>query len=291
MVRTTKLRSLRRRILRFTTPGRPGAAAACCVALWQLPRPDFHRLVIRTFQGAPFWMLARLLRESTERFDHLRLKSIRMKIDDLYHHPDTGPRPERCGDDSEPGQLAKPNRIARQLHFDKAVITSFIDEPQIGVELASRRSIPSRGAPSYAGPPGAPRRTDPIAPDEAPLGRSAALGQARGTRGSRGSSTSGMSHSTPPCAGALQTHRPRQEPTGYPALSAGLGLLRQDPLEIAGRPGGCEPRVIATDPGLPVYLRVRHRRESEFCHQAPRCRQVQGRVSRPYPSPPCSCLS
>ena len=54
MVRTTRLRSFRRRILRFTTPGRPGAAAACYVALWRLPRPDFHRLVIRTFQGAPF---------------------------------------------------------------------------------------------------------------------------------------------------------------------------------------------------------------------------------------------
>ena len=49
MVRTAELRSFRRRILRFTTPGRPGAAAACYVALWRLPRPDFHRLVIRTF--------------------------------------------------------------------------------------------------------------------------------------------------------------------------------------------------------------------------------------------------
>lgn len=48
-----ELRSLRRRILRFTTPSRPGAAAACYVALWRLPRPDFHRLVIRTFQGTP----------------------------------------------------------------------------------------------------------------------------------------------------------------------------------------------------------------------------------------------
>ena len=34
MVRTAKLRSFRRRILRFTTPGRPGAAAAGYVALW-----------------------------------------------------------------------------------------------------------------------------------------------------------------------------------------------------------------------------------------------------------------
>ncbi len=53
MVRTTGLRSFHRRILRFTTPSRPGAAAACYVALWRLPRPDFHRLVIRTFQGTP----------------------------------------------------------------------------------------------------------------------------------------------------------------------------------------------------------------------------------------------
>ena len=53
MVRTTELRSFRRRILRFTTPSLPSAAAACYVALWRLPRPDFHRLVIRTFQGTP----------------------------------------------------------------------------------------------------------------------------------------------------------------------------------------------------------------------------------------------
>ena len=51
MVRTTELRSLHGRILRFTTPGRPGAAAACYVALWRLPRPDFHQLVIRTFKA------------------------------------------------------------------------------------------------------------------------------------------------------------------------------------------------------------------------------------------------
>ena len=53
MVRTTELLSLPRRLPRFATPGRPGAAAACYVALWRLPRPDFHRLVIRTFHGAP----------------------------------------------------------------------------------------------------------------------------------------------------------------------------------------------------------------------------------------------
>ena len=53
MVRTAGLLSLPRRILRFTTTGRPGAVAACYVALWRLPRPDFHRLVIRAFQGTP----------------------------------------------------------------------------------------------------------------------------------------------------------------------------------------------------------------------------------------------
>ena len=53
MVRTTGSLSLPRRIPRFTTPSRPGAVAACYVALWRLPRPDFHRLVIRTFHGAP----------------------------------------------------------------------------------------------------------------------------------------------------------------------------------------------------------------------------------------------
>ena len=53
MVRTTELLSFPRRVPRFATPGRPGAAAACYVALWRLPRPDFHRLVIRTFHGAP----------------------------------------------------------------------------------------------------------------------------------------------------------------------------------------------------------------------------------------------
>ncbi len=51
MVRTTELHSCHRRILRFTTPGRPSAAAACYVALWRLPRPDLHRLVISTFKA------------------------------------------------------------------------------------------------------------------------------------------------------------------------------------------------------------------------------------------------
>ena len=55
MVRTTELRSFRRRILRFTTPGRPSAAAACYVALWRLPRPDFHRLAAHAI-GSRFVM-------------------------------------------------------------------------------------------------------------------------------------------------------------------------------------------------------------------------------------------
>ena len=33
----------RKGIHRFATPGHPGAAGACYVALWRLPRPDFHR--------------------------------------------------------------------------------------------------------------------------------------------------------------------------------------------------------------------------------------------------------
>ena len=51
MVRTTELHSFHRRILRFTTPGRPSAEAACYVALWRLPRPDLHRLVISPFKA------------------------------------------------------------------------------------------------------------------------------------------------------------------------------------------------------------------------------------------------
>ena len=39
------------RILRFTTPGRPDAVAACYVALWRLPRPDLHRIVIKNMRS------------------------------------------------------------------------------------------------------------------------------------------------------------------------------------------------------------------------------------------------
>jgi hypothetical protein len=61
MVRTAGLLSFPRRVPRFATPGRPEAAAACYVALWRLPRPDSHRLVIRTSHGAPShsWAAAR----------------------------------------------------------------------------------------------------------------------------------------------------------------------------------------------------------------------------------------
>src|SRR4030067_548051 len=43
MGRTAGLHLLLRGILRFATPGYPRAAGACYVALWRLPRPDFHR--------------------------------------------------------------------------------------------------------------------------------------------------------------------------------------------------------------------------------------------------------
>lgn len=62
MVRTTGLLPFLRGIPRFTTLGRPPAVAACYVALWRLPRPDSHRLVIRTFHGAPAAGYASLLR-------------------------------------------------------------------------------------------------------------------------------------------------------------------------------------------------------------------------------------
>jgi len=43
----------RRGILRFSTPGHPGALGACYVSLWRLPRPDLHRQVVSAFQGTP----------------------------------------------------------------------------------------------------------------------------------------------------------------------------------------------------------------------------------------------
>ena len=51
MVQTVGLHPLHKRIPRFATSGRPKATEACYVAFRQLPRPDFHPQVIRTFQG------------------------------------------------------------------------------------------------------------------------------------------------------------------------------------------------------------------------------------------------
>jgi hypothetical protein len=53
MVRTTALHLLLGGILRFSTAGHPTALEACYVALWRLPRPDFHRQVNDDFQGTP----------------------------------------------------------------------------------------------------------------------------------------------------------------------------------------------------------------------------------------------
>jgi len=50
MVRTAILHLLLGGILRFHTSSCPGAWGACYVALWRLPRPDFHRLVDTDFQ-------------------------------------------------------------------------------------------------------------------------------------------------------------------------------------------------------------------------------------------------
>ena len=53
MLRAAVLLSFLRRVLRFSTTGRPGALGACYVASWQLPRLDSHQLADDSFQGTP----------------------------------------------------------------------------------------------------------------------------------------------------------------------------------------------------------------------------------------------
>ena len=53
MVRTVILHLLLGGLLRIHTSSRPEARGACYVALWRLPRPDFHRLVDTDFQDTP----------------------------------------------------------------------------------------------------------------------------------------------------------------------------------------------------------------------------------------------
>jgi len=53
MLRAAALLSLLRRILRFSTTGRPAALGACYVASWQLPRLDSHQLADDSLQGTP----------------------------------------------------------------------------------------------------------------------------------------------------------------------------------------------------------------------------------------------
>jgi hypothetical protein len=51
MLRAVVLLSSLRRILRFSTTGRPGALGACYVASWQSPRLDFHQQVDDSLSG------------------------------------------------------------------------------------------------------------------------------------------------------------------------------------------------------------------------------------------------
>ena len=51
MLRAAVSLSLLRRILRFSTTGRPGALGACHMASWQLPRLDFHQRADDTFRA------------------------------------------------------------------------------------------------------------------------------------------------------------------------------------------------------------------------------------------------
>ena len=51
MLRAAVLLSFLRRVLRFSTTGRPGALGACYVASWQLPRLDSHQLADDSLSG------------------------------------------------------------------------------------------------------------------------------------------------------------------------------------------------------------------------------------------------
>jgi hypothetical protein len=53
MLRAAGLHLLLGGIQRFSTIGHPIALAACYVARWRLPRPDFHRLAVDSFQDTP----------------------------------------------------------------------------------------------------------------------------------------------------------------------------------------------------------------------------------------------
>ena len=66
MLRAAVLLSFLRRVLRFSTTGRPGALGACYVASWQLPRLDSHQLADDSFQGTP----ARVTRPAPARYNH-----------------------------------------------------------------------------------------------------------------------------------------------------------------------------------------------------------------------------
>jgi hypothetical protein len=88
MLRTTGLHLLLGGILRFSTPGHPGALGACYVALWRLPRPDLHRLADGDLQGTPRLGSARDVvgREdfpTSRRLESLPLLALQNRVDTL----------------------------------------------------------------------------------------------------------------------------------------------------------------------------------------------------------------
>lgn len=66
MLRAAVLLSFLRRILRFSTTGRPGALGASYVASWQLPRLDSHQLADDSLSGHT----SELLRSIKPRFEY-----------------------------------------------------------------------------------------------------------------------------------------------------------------------------------------------------------------------------